>query len=177
MTTATLDQSLPDSPLRIPSAVRVAVTQQIRVPGRIEDVFDFLVAEDVLPKILTGYGLLPGIVSTSQVSGPWDQPGATRTVHLADGSTVREGVTHYQRARYFAYRIWQPSFALKYLMSGAVGQFWSEQQGGEVEVTWTYTFAAKNRIARLPLWLFVQAQWKGYMAVCMANIARHLAAA
>ena len=177
MTTTTLNQSLPDASPNIPSAVRAAVTQQIHVPGRLENVFDFLVAEDVLPKILSGYGLLPGIVSTSHVSGPWDQPGSTRMVHLADGSTVREGVTHYQRARYFAYCIWQPTFALKYLMSGAVGQFWFEQQGDEVEVAWTYTFAARNRIARLPLWLFVQAQWKGYMAVCMANIARHFAAA
>jgi hypothetical protein len=45
----------------------VAVTRQILVPGRIEEVFDFVAAEDVLPKILTSYGLVPGVASTSGV--------------------------------------------------------------------------------------------------------------
>jgi hypothetical protein len=54
----------------------VEVTRQIFVLGRVDDVFDFIVAEDVLPKIVTGYGLVPGVASTSDISGPWDQPGS-----------------------------------------------------------------------------------------------------
>ena len=71
----------------------VAVTRQIFVPGRIVDVFDFVAGEDVLPKILTGYGLVPAVAFTSDVSGPWDQVGSHRIVHLADGSTAEEQVT------------------------------------------------------------------------------------
>jgi hypothetical protein len=82
----------------------VDVTVGLFVPGQIGDVFDFLAEEDVLPKVLTGYGLVPGVASTSNVSGPWDRPGSTRIVHLLDGSTVNEGLTHYDRPTYFAYR-------------------------------------------------------------------------
>ncbi|UFZ03490.1 SRPBCC family protein [Bradyrhizobium ontarionense] len=153
----------------------VAVTHEAFVPGRIDDVFDFVAAEDVLPKILTGYGLVPAVAFTSDISGPWDQPGSHRVVHLADGSTVDEGVTHYDRAAYFAYRVSNPSFALKHLMTGATGQFWFEATEGGTRVRWTYTFHAKNRLTRLPLTLFVKSQWNGYMDVCLRNIIKHFA--
>jgi hypothetical protein len=52
-----------------------AVTLTFNVPGELADVFDFVVAEDVLPKVLTGYGFLPGVVRTSSNTGPWDTPG------------------------------------------------------------------------------------------------------
>ena len=41
----------------------------------------FVTAEDVLPKVLTGYGLLPAVVRTSGNTGPWDHPQSVRTVH------------------------------------------------------------------------------------------------
>jgi hypothetical protein len=99
----------------------VEVTRQIFVPGRVEDVSDFVAAEDVLPKILTGYALVPGVASTSDISGPWDQPGSHLIVHLLDGSTVNEGITAYNRPSYFAYRVSNPSFALKHLMAERAG--------------------------------------------------------
>ena len=154
----------------------IAVTRQAVVSSGIEKVFEFVAAENVLPKILTGYGLVPGVASTSDVSGPWDRPGSHRIVHLADGSTVDEGLTDYDRPSYFAYRVSNPSFALKYLMTKASGQFWFERIDGGTKVTWTYTFKAKNRLARLPLAFFVKTQWRGYMDVCLANIIDHFKA-
>jgi hypothetical protein len=67
---------------------------------------------------------VPGVASTSNVSGPWDRPGSTRIVHLLDGSTVNEGLTDYDRPTHFAYRVSEPTFSLKHLMSYARGQFW-----------------------------------------------------
>lgn len=153
--------------------LQVAVTLEQFIPGNIGEVFDFVAAQDVLPKILTGYGLVPGVASTSNVSGPWDQPGSTRTVHLLDGSTAREGVTHYDRPAYFAYRVSDPSFSLKHLMTHANGQFWFAKGAGGTQVKWTYTFHARNRLTKIPLRLFVGTQWKGYMDVCMKNIVKH----
>ena len=167
--------AISDPKRNVATAREVAVTQETWVRGRIEDVFDFVAAEDVLPKILTGYGLVPAVASTSNVSGPWDQPGSNRIVHLADGSTVNEGVTHYRRATYFAYRVSDPSFSLRHLMVEARGEFWFEERDGGTQVRWTYTFVAKNRFAKLPLTLFVATQWKGFMAVCMANVGKHFA--
>jgi Polyketide cyclase / dehydrase and lipid transport len=151
----------------------IAVTCEAVVPHGIAGVFDFVAAQDVLPKILTGYGLVPGVASTSDISGPWDQPGSHRIVHLKDGSTLREGLTDYQRPGYFAYRVGDPSFALKYLMAGAAGQFWFDRVEAGTRIRWTYTFYAKNRLAKLPLSLFVKSQWKGYMDVCMTHIVEH----
>lgn len=168
MTTATDRTNAP--------GLTVAVTRDAFIAHGIRDVFDFVAAEDVLAKILTGYGLVPGVAFTSDISGPWDQPGSHRVVHLADGSTVDEGITHYDRPSYFAYRVSNPSFALKHLMTGATGQFWFEGADGGTKVRWTYTFRAKNRLAKLPLTLFVRSQWKGYMDVCMTNIVAHFAA-
>ncbi len=153
--------------------LEIAVTREIFIPHAIQDVFDFVAAEDVLPKILTGYGLVPGVASTSDISGPWDQPGSHRIVHLGDGSTLAEGLTDYDRPSYFAYRVSDPSFALKHLMTQARDQFWFEEADGGTKARWTYTFHAKNRFAKLPLTLFVNSQWKGYMDVCLANIVQH----
>jgi hypothetical protein len=151
----------------------VAVTREIFVPGGIADVFDFVAGEDVLPKILTGYGLVPAVAFTSGVSGPWHEVGSHRIVHLADGSTAEERVTQYDRASYFAYRVSNPSFALKYLMTEARGQFWFVQENGGTRIKWTYTFAPKNAFARIPLMLFVKTQWKGFMKVCLKNVVLH----
>jgi len=155
----------------------IAVTREMVVPGPVQEIFDFVAAEDVLPKILTGYGMVPGVASTSDVSGPWDRPGSRRIVHLADGSTLNEGLTQYDRPSHFAYRVGDPSFALKYLMTEARGEFWLEAADGGTTVRWTYTFRAKNRLTKLPLMLFAKSQWGGYMDVCMANIVARFAGA
>ena len=75
----------------------IAATLDVYIAAAEAPVFDFVAAEDVLPKVLTGYGLLPGVVRTSGNTGPWDQPGSVRTVHLADGNTAREQVTAYEQ--------------------------------------------------------------------------------
>jgi hypothetical protein len=77
---------------------------ETRIEGGLADVFDFVGAEDVLPKVLTGYGMLPAVVRTSGNTGPWDKPGSNRLVHLKDGTTAREEVTAYRRPEYFAYK-------------------------------------------------------------------------
>jgi hypothetical protein len=153
--------------------LEVAVTQEQFIPDDLSEGFDFVAAQDVLPKILTGYGLVPGVASTSNVSGPWDRPGSTRTVHLLDGSTVHEGITHYDRPAYFAYRVSEPTFLLKYLMSHAQGQFWFVETEGGTQMKWTYTFHATNWLTKIPLQLFVRTQWQGYMDVCVKNILKY----
>jgi hypothetical protein len=150
----------------------VAISLKQFVAGEIEEVFDFVAGEGVLPKILTGYGILPAVVSTSEVSGPWDRPGSHRIVHFADGSTAREALTAHDRPGHFAYRVSDPSFALKYLMTDARGEWWLKRTRGGTSITWTYSFRAKNRFAKLALALFVRSQWRGYMDVCLAHVVK-----
>ena len=152
---------------------KVAATMDTDIAAPIQRVFDFVAAEDVLPKVLTGYGMLPAVVRTSGNTGPWDTPGSSRTVHLADSTTSREEVTDYARPEYFAYRTSNYTFALKYLATSAEGQWWFEERQGQTHIRWTYTFTANGAITAIPLWFFVRLQWAGYMRACLENTRRH----
>ncbi|WP_174243263.1 SRPBCC family protein, partial [Beijerinckia sp. L45] len=96
-----------------------------------------------------------------------------RTVHLTDGSTAHEQVTDYDRPSYFAYRVSEPSFSLRYLMIDAVGEWWFTPGKGGTHVRWTYTFHARGMFTKLPLAMFGSTQWSGYMDVCLKNVVRH----
>ncbi len=123
-----------------------------------------------LPDILLGYGPLPAVVKTSGQSGPWDQPGSNRTVHLADGNTAFEEVTDCERPGYFAYRVSGFTNIIRFLAKDATGQWWFEEQGNETHVKWTYTFNAHNALTVLVLSPIVRLLWNGYMRVGMKMV-------
>ncbi len=163
-----------DPPVTVPE---VAITRQAVIPGKPDAVFRFISAEDVLPKVLTGYGPLPAVVGTSQNTGPWDRPGSARLIHLADGSTVREQVTRYDSPRFFAYRVWEfGNPIVRSLADEARGEWTFVEVPGGTQVSWTYTFIAKNGWAALPLSGITKALWRGYMDVCLDNAVRLMAA-
>jgi hypothetical protein len=152
---------------------KVAITRKAVIPGTPEQVFRFIAAEDVLPKVLTGYGPLPAVVRTSENTGPWDRPGSARLIHLADGSTVREQVTDHAGPRFFAYRVWEfGNPILRRLADEARGEWTFAPAPGGTQVTWTYTFTAKNGLAAMPLSGIAHWLWRGYMDVCLDNAAR-----
>jgi len=152
---------------------KVAITRQALIPGSPEAVFRFIAAEDVLPKVLTGYGPLPAVVRTSENTGPWDRPGSARLIHLADGSTVREQVTDFDSPRYFAYRVWDfGNPIIKRLAEEARGEWTFVSAPGGTLVTWTYTFTAKSNLTAVPLSGITQLLWRGYMDVCLENSVR-----
>ena len=153
----------------------ISATVEVAILARREPVFDFVTAEDVLPKVLTGYGLLPAVLRTSGNTGPWDRQGSARTVHLADGTTAREEVTAYERPRYFAYRTSDYTFALRYIAKFAEGRWWFEDDANGTRVRWTYTFHGKGRLRSILLVLFVKTQWVGYMRTCIRNVQNHFA--
>lgn len=153
----------------------ISATVEVAILASREAVFDFVTVEDVLPKVLTGYGLLPAVLRTSGNTGPWDRPGSARMVHLADGTTAREEVTAYERPRYFAYRTSDYTFALRYIAKFAEGQWWFEDDANGTRVRWTYTFHGKGRLRSILLALFVKTQWVGYMRTCIRNVQNHFA--
>jgi hypothetical protein len=169
-----MEYSIQES-VRRSGKAQISARLEVTIPAGREPVFDFVAAEDVLPKVLTGYGLLPAVVRTSGNTGPWDRPGSARTVHLADGTTAREQVTAYERPRYFAYRTSDYTFALRYLAKFAEGQWWFEDDANGTKVRWTYTFHAKGRLTSVPLWMFAKTQWVGYMRACIRNVQNHFA--
>jgi hypothetical protein len=119
----------------------VSITRQAIITGTPEAVFNFISAEDVLPKVLTGYGPLPAVVKTSENTGPWTVAGSARLIHLADGSTVREQVTQFEPSNRFAYRVWEFGNPLiRSIATGARGEWTFSPAPGGTLVIWTYTF-------------------------------------
>jgi Polyketide cyclase / dehydrase and lipid transport len=154
-------------------AREVAVTRTALIPGAPEAVFAFIVAEDVLPKVLTGYGPLPAVVRTSDHTGQWDQIGSARVVHLADGGTAQEQVTLLEAPRRFAYRVWNISHPIVGALATEARGDWTFVEAAQgTQVTWTYTFVAKNAVAAVPLSAIAQVLWRGYMDVCLENSIR-----
>jgi hypothetical protein len=168
-----IDTTTQEGPMR---THEVSITRQAVIPGTPEAVFAFISAEDVLPKVLTGYGPLPAVVKTSENTGPWTVAGSARLIHLADGSTVREQVTQYEPSNRFAYRVWNfGNPVVRGLAKDARGEWTFSPAPGGTLVIWTYTFTAKNAATALPLSGITQILWRGYMDVCLENSKRAMA--
>ncbi len=156
----------------------VAITRTAVLPHPARRVFDYVAAEDVLPKVLTGYGPLPAVVGTSGNTGPWDTPGSARIVHLADGTALREAITHYAPPAEFAYRVWDFGHpVLRRLARHGRGVWTFTEADGSTHVTWTYTFTARGAVAAVPLSVVVGWLWRGYMQACLDNVRHRMAVA
>src|SRR5258705_11806963 len=107
-------------------------------------------AEVVLPKVLRVFGPVPAVTAASEVSGPWDQPGSTRRVHLADGTAAREQVTVFRRPEWFGYRVWDLGGPFGRLVHEATGEWVFAEVEGATIVHWTYRFYPRRASGRPP---------------------------
>jgi Polyketide cyclase / dehydrase and lipid transport len=141
----------------------------------VERVFDVVVAEDVLPKVLRRWGPVPAVSGTRDMTGPWDTPGSERTVVLEDGSTAHERVLVWERPRRFEYRVDRFTSPLGRLVDHAIGtwDFTKTERGSSFR--WTYSFDGRGRLAAILLRLFVRTAWARYMDQC-ADLCVKLAA-
>jgi hypothetical protein len=153
-----------------PQTVSSTVSATVHAPG--VAVFNWFIPVK-LEDILLGYGPLPAVVGTTGQTGPWEQPGSRRTVHLADGNTAQEQVTACEYSRYFAYRVSGFTNVLRFFTDEARGQWWFEDAGDSTKIKWTYTFNAKSRLAKLALLPIVKLLWNGYMRVGMQAVKEH----
>ena len=152
-----------------------SLTKRIVFPSSPDRTFAEVVREDVLPEVLTGYGPLPAVIGTSDRTGPWDLPGSSRIVHLADGTTVREQLTHFDAPNHFAYRVWDfGNPILGGLAGGGRGDWTFRPVSGGTEVIWTYTFTARSVVAAIPLSAVAGIFFRGYMNVCLNNYTKML---
>jgi Polyketide cyclase / dehydrase and lipid transport len=132
----------------------------------VERVFDVVVAEDVLPRVLHRWGPIPAVTGTQDLSGPWDTPGSQRTVVLEDGSTARERVIVWERPWRFEYRVDQLTSPLGRLFSHAIGSWSFAETGSGSEFRWTYSFHSRGRAAAALLTLVAHTAWARYMGQC-----------
>lgn len=139
-----------------PAGVAVTVERAARAPR--EQTFR-AIAPVQLSEIFTGYGPLPAVVRTRDQKGEWDHVGATRAVELADGTEAREEITSYDEPLHFGYRLIGFTGFVRLLITHADGAWWfTEVDGGDTHIRWTYTFQPRSARATLvratlgPLW-------------------------
>jgi polyketide cyclase/dehydrase/lipid transport protein len=144
------------------AARQIAHTVRRRAPVPVERLFDVVVAEDVLPHVLHRWGPIPGVRETRELSGPWDIPGSTRTVVLADGHTAREQVIAWARPIHFEYRVSDLDGRFGQQFEFAVGEWEFADEAGGSAFRWTYTFHGASRLMALA----VPLAWARYMAGC-----------
>ena len=149
------------------AAAEIPVTAVAEFRAPIEGVFDYIVAEDTPTKMMLGYGPIPGVAGGKVHEGPWDHPGAYRTVHLKGGGTASEEITDIRRPGYFSYRVGDFSIAARHVVAAARGEWWFETRGDSTLVRWTYTFEPRS-LPRAPLaFAFARLLWKECMGRAM----------
>jgi Polyketide cyclase / dehydrase and lipid transport len=144
----------------------VSHTEFRAVRASVEQLFDVVVDEGVLPKVLRRYRLVPAVTGTEDVTGPWHVPGSRRTVRLGDGTAVREQVTEWRRPVRFGYRVDGFTGAIARLAAFAVGTWDFDGDDAASTFRWTYAFQPRHALARPGLQILVATQWSGYMRQC-----------
>jgi hypothetical protein len=104
---------------------------------------------------------------------PASHVGVTRTVQLQDGSTAHEELTGIERPAYVGYETSDYSFGLKYLATGAKGQWWFAAQGSATRIRWGHAFRAKGWLGSVIPPLFTRLLWSGYMRACLSKLQQH----
>jgi Polyketide cyclase / dehydrase and lipid transport len=145
-------------------AVSHSVVRTVDAP--VERVFDVVVAEDVLPKVLHRWGLVPAVTGTRDLTGPWDRPGSERTVVLGDGHTVRERVLIWQRPRLFEYVVDEFTGPFGRLADHAIGTWRFQPTPAGSQFRWTYSFQPRGLTSAALLVVVVRTAWTRYMEKC-----------
>jgi hypothetical protein len=126
-----------------------------------------------LTTIFRGMAPLPAVSGVEDQIGRWDAVGQTRTVRLADGSSLREELTAFDSPTHFAYTIDDLTGPLRHLVRGMKGAWWFEEEPGNdgsptTAIRWRYAFLPRSAMARPFAWVIVRLFWRRYMARALA---------
>ena len=154
-----------------------SVTAPATYSAPIEESFDFVTAEDVLPKVLHRYGPVPAVVGTVVLDGPdWDSAGCLREVHLDDGSMLHEQIDQLARPFTFSYDVTPQTGMLRHVIRSARGEWEFTETDDRTETTWTYRFTPRSTLLRPVVWVFSRV-FQRYMRAAQQRISTQVATA
>lgn len=145
----------------MPKPVPVTVTATAKVPP--QRCFDAIIPID-LTRMMRGYGPLPAVTGVRDQVGPWDAPGSTRVVELADGNETPERIVAVAIPEAFHYRVGPFTGPLGKVVDHVDGSFlFDAAEGGTTAISWTYAFRplrGRSLLVRAlaPLWRRYAAQ-------------------
>ncbi|MDF1605916.1 SRPBCC family protein [Nocardioides sp. YIM 152315] len=134
-------------------------------PVGVARAFDTLLPLPLPQLFARRYAALPAIREVRDHSGDpgdaWGTVGQSRTIVLADRSTMRETLTSVERPDSFGYRIDQVHGPLRPLASSIDGRWSFEKAGTGVRITWTWSVRPTSAATALLMPSFGR-MWQGY---------------
>ena len=126
-----------------------------------QEAFDRLLALPLTELFSRRYGPLPPIREVRGQSGAWREVGQSRTIVLADGSTMLETLTRVDPPLSFSYTISRLRGPLKAMASGIEGEWRVEPVGTGSRVTWTWFVEPASKASSYALPALARF-WGGY---------------
>jgi len=136
-------------------------TVQATAAADVTHTFDILTPIDP-SRFYPRFRVVPAVVSVTDQTGNWDAVGQTRTLHLSDGSTVRETTTDVQRPGFFAYELTDFTKVFGPLVDHARAEWRFEAADEGTRITWSYTFFGRRGRGWI-VGLIVRLAWAAYM--------------
>jgi hypothetical protein len=129
--------------------MRVSNTESIVVPGPREAVFERAFTLTEMPKLLRGWGPVPGVERAELIGGGEYAIGKIRRIHNTDGSSLDEEILAYAPPSAHEYRLFGDFRGLaKLLVTEGFGEWrFLEHDESRTEVRWTYEFTLTSPLA------------------------------
>jgi hypothetical protein len=131
------------------------------VPVTLDQAFDAVLTRPLPELFSRRYGVIAPIKAVENQVGEWGNAGQTRTIRLADGTTMQETLTVVDRPHRFAYAIGNITGLMKPLVAVAIGTWTFEPAGTGTRVTWTWDVTPTKGLGRAAMPLFARF-WSGY---------------
>lgn len=143
---------------RMASPLRVSRSRTYPVP--VGETFALTLSMPLDELFSRRFGPLPPIKGTTQ-DGVWSTAGQVRTVHLADGGSMREHLVDVDPPNSFSYELTEVTGPMKPIAARVDGTWSFEAVGSGSRITWTWTIHPAGRLGRVVLPVF-GLLWQGY---------------
>jgi len=148
---------------------------QTTIQADIERVFDYSTDCQNMPKLFTGYQIIPGIASATTDDGLPLREGGQRIVRNQDGSVLTETITGLQRPHLQAYQfVGGLKAPLSWLVSAAGGEWRYERVDQETLVTWKFWFDTRNALANFIFDALIRKTFQGAQQQCLEQLKQQL---
>ena len=131
--------------------------------------FDRLIAASLTEIFSRRYAAFPPVREVTDGPDEWGTVGQTRTIHLADGGSIRETLTSVDRPRSYAYVLDDLHGPLRPFVRSVDGVWSVTPEGTGARIGWEWTLHPKASPARLTMNVLGR-MWKGYADRALAEI-------
>ncbi len=155
------------------SPLHIARSRTYPVP--LDDAFASTLTTPLEDLFSQRYGPLPPITGTTQ-QGAWSTAGQVRTVHTADGGSMREHLLSVEPPTSFSYELTDVTGPMRLLASRVEGAWGFEPAGTGTRITWSWVVHPASAAGGVVMPAFGRL-WQGYAGRALERLEGLLLAA